>query len=315
MRAPDLALRTGARRRAGGVTGVLGVLWRFSRPHTIIGTTTAIVALYVIASAQLGGQAFWDLWWVLVAGWCVNVFIVGVNQLEDVEIDRINKPELPIAAGELSSETARWIVAGCAVVPLLLGVTQGWLELAAVAVSLAVGAAYSCPPLRLKRYPALAAASITLVRSAVVNLVVWAHFAQVLGGGGRIGAAAWALTAVTLPFSFAIAVLKDLPDVEGDRRFAIATFSVRLGARPVLALGVGALTLAGLGMAVAGATVLDGAYAPLLVGAHLAGVALVWLWALRLDPSDRGAVARFYQLVWRLFFCEYVVVAAAYVLG
>jgi homogentisate phytyltransferase/homogentisate geranylgeranyltransferase len=43
----------------------------------------------------------------------------------------------------------------------------------------------------------------------------------------------WALTALTLPFSFAIAVLKDVPDVEGDRRFAIATFSVRLGARPV----------------------------------------------------------------------------------
>ena len=32
---------------------------------------------------------------------CVNVFIVGVNQLTDVEIDRINKPFLPIAAGDL----------------------------------------------------------------------------------------------------------------------------------------------------------------------------------------------------------------------
>jgi homogentisate phytyltransferase/homogentisate geranylgeranyltransferase len=291
------------------------VLWRFARPHTIIGTTTSIVALYVIAVAQLGGSALDDLWWVLVAGWCVNVFIVGVNQLEDVEIDRVNKPGLPIAAGDLSPEAGRWIVAACAVVPLVLGLTQGWMELSAVAVSLAVGAAYSCPPLRLKRFAVLAAASITLVRSAVVNLAVWVHFSGALGGGRGIGAAAWALTLVTLPFSFAIAVLKDLPDVEGDRRFAIATFSVRLGARPVLALGVGALTLAGLGMAVAGATVLDGANAPLLVGAHLAGVALVWAWALRLDPRDRPAATRFYQLVWRLFFAEYVVVAAAYVLG
>ena len=32
----------------------------------------------------------------------VNVFIVGINQLEDVEIDRINKPFLPIAAGDLT---------------------------------------------------------------------------------------------------------------------------------------------------------------------------------------------------------------------
>lgn len=315
MRASPLALRTGARRRPDGITGTLGVLWRFARPHTIIGTTTAIVALYAIAAAQLGGQAVWDLWWVLVAGWCVNVFIVGVNQLEDVEIDRINKPELPIAAGELAPAAARRIVAACAVVPLVLGLTQGWIELAAVAVSLAVGAAYSCPPVRLKRSPVLAAASITLVRSAVLNLAVWLHFSQALGGPATVSAPAWALTAVTLPFAFAIAVLKDLPDVEGDRRFAIATFSVRLGARPVLALGVGALTLAGLGMAVAGATVLDGASAPLLIGAQPAGVALVWAWALRLDAGDHAAVARFYQLVWRLFFAEYLVVAAAYVLG
>ncbi len=310
MRASELALRTGARPRAA-----IGVLWRFTRPHTIIGTTTAIVALYAIAAAQLGGQAFWDLWWVLVAGWCVNVFIVGINQLEDVEIDRINKPELPIAAGDLAPEAARWIVGACAVVPLVLGLTQGWIELGAVAVSLAIGVAYSCPPFRLKRSPVLAAASITLVRSAVVNLAVWVHFSRALGGSGSIGAAAWALTAVTVPFAFAIAVLKDMPDVEGDRRFAIATFSVRLGARPVLALGVGALTLAGLGMAVAGATVLDGASAALLVGAHVAGVALVWIAARRLDLHDRAALAGFYQLVWRLFFAEYLVVALAYVIG
>jgi homogentisate phytyltransferase/homogentisate geranylgeranyltransferase len=45
------------------------------------------------------------------------------------------------------------------------------------------------------------------------------------------------------------------------------------------------------------------------------GVALVWAAARRLDLHDRGALAGFYQLVWRLFFAEYVVVAAAYVLG
>jgi homogentisate phytyltransferase/homogentisate geranylgeranyltransferase len=315
MRASELALRSGARRRAGGLAGAIGVLWRFSRPHTIIGTTTAIVALYAIAVARLGGHALWDLWWVLVAGWCVNVFIVGVNQLEDVAIDRINKPELPIAAGDLTPEAARRIVAFAAVAPLALAITQGAVELVAVGASLAVGAAYSCPPLRLKRFPVLAAASITLVRAAVLNLAVWVHFSVALGGGAAIAPPAWALAAVTVPFAFAIAVLKDVPDVEGDRRFAIATFSVRLGPRPVLALGVGALTLAGLGMAVAGASVLDGASAPLLAGANVVGVALVWAWALRLDPADRIAVARFYQLVWRLFFAEYLVVASAYVIG
>ena len=51
----------------------------------------------------------------------------------------------------------------------------------------------------------------------------------------------WALTLVVLPFSLAIAILKDVPDAEGDRRFRIMTFTVRLGGRAVLRAGLAAL--------------------------------------------------------------------------
>jgi homogentisate phytyltransferase/homogentisate geranylgeranyltransferase len=240
----------------------------------------------------------------------VNVFIVGINQVEDVEIARVNKPWLPIAAGDLSLEAGRRIVAVAAVTPLAMAATQGADELIAVTVALAIGWAYSCSPLRLKRFPALAAGSITFVRSLVVNLGVWLHVA-----GTPIVAGVWALTAVTVPFSFAIAVLKDVPDIAGDRHYGIRTFSVRLGPRPVLAVGVGALTAAGIGMAIAGPLLLDGANAVVLVAGQLLGVAALWRWALRVDPSDPVAFTAFYQRVWQLFFCEYVVVTAAYLVG
>jgi homogentisate phytyltransferase/homogentisate geranylgeranyltransferase len=305
--------------RAGSQARPLATLWRFSRPHTIIGTTLGIVGLYVIATSELAGGDLgaspWHLLWVLVAGWAVNVFIVGINQLEDVEIDRIAKPWLPIAAGELSRAAGWRIVAGAAVLPVVLAVTQGAIELIAVSIALAVGAAYSCPPLRLKRFPALAALSIAFVRALVLNLGVWMHFSHVLGGGDAVPAIVWALCAVTLPFGLAIAVLKDMPDVEGDRRFAIATFSVRLGARPVLRIGVAALTLAGVGMALAAPLLLDGAGAWLLAGTQLAGLTLLWRWALALDLGNHDAIVAFYQRVWRLFFLEYVVVPLAVLVG
>jgi homogentisate phytyltransferase/homogentisate geranylgeranyltransferase len=288
----------------------LVVLWRFSRPHTLIGTSLSILGLYAIAASAHRASGIADLLWTLLAGACVNVFIVGINQVQDVEIDRLNKPWLPIAAGALSLPAARRIVAVAAVAPLVMAITQGPVEVAAVSIALAIGWAYSCPPLRLKRFAALAAGSITFVRALVVNLGVWLHVA-----GRPIGAGVWALTAVTIPFSFAIAVLKDVPDIEGDRRFDIATFSVRLGPRPVLALGVGALTVAGAGMAVAGPLLLHGASPVLLVAGHVAGLAALWRWALRVDPADRGSVAAFYQRVWLLFFCEYVLVPAAYLVG
>jgi homogentisate phytyltransferase / homogentisate geranylgeranyltransferase len=296
--------------RPRAAVSALGVLWRFSRPHTLIGTSLSIVALYAIAASLDRASSAADLLWTLLAGACVNVFIVGVNQLEDVDIDRLNKPWLPIAAGELSLEAGRRIVAAAALTPVAMAATQGVTELVAVSVALAVGWAYSCPPLRLKRFPALAAGSITFVRSVVVNLGVWLHVA-----GTPVDAGVWALTAVTVPFSFAIAVLKDVPDIEGDRRFGIATFSVRVGPRPVLAVGVGALTAAGVGMAVAGPLLLDGADPLVLIAGHVLGIAALWRWAVKLDPSDPVAFAGFYQRVWQLFFCEYVIVTAAYLLG
>ena len=42
----------------------------------------------------------------------MNICIVGLNQLYDVEIDRVNKPYLPLASGKLSEQQGRWIVAG-----------------------------------------------------------------------------------------------------------------------------------------------------------------------------------------------------------
>jgi homogentisate phytyltransferase/homogentisate geranylgeranyltransferase len=305
-RSPVAAARV--RRRAA--VGALGVLWRFSRPHTLIGTSLSILALYAIAASLDRASNGADLLLTLLAGACVNVFIVGVNQVEDVEIDRLNKPWLPIAAGELSLEAGRRIVALAAIVPLAMAVTQGARELVAVSVALAIGWAYSCPPLRLKRYPALAAGSITFVRSLVVNLGVWVHVA-----GTPIAAGVWALTAVTVPFSFAIAVLKDVPDIAGDRRYGIRTFSVRLGPRPVLAVGVGALTVAGIGMAIAGPLLLHDANSIVLVAGQLLGLAALSRWALRVDPADPVAFTGFYQRIWQLFFAEYVVVTAAYLLG
>jgi homogentisate phytyltransferase/homogentisate geranylgeranyltransferase len=294
-----------------GVLGALAVLWRFSRPHTLVGTFISSAALYLIAVSELPGSGLDQLFWVIVAGAGVNLAIVGVNQLTDVEIDRINKPHLPIAAGDLSPEAAWWIVAVCALVPIVLALTQGALETAAVVAALVVGAAYSLPPVRLKRFPVAASLCIAGVRSVVVNLGVYGHYSLAFGGSVAIPAAVWALTLFVLPFSFAIAVLKDVPDMEGDRRFRIATFTVRLGPRRAARLGLGALVLAYAGMIVAGPLLIDDVQPVVLVAGHVAALVLLLAWARRADPANRDAFSSFYMRVWGLFFLEYGLVAAA----
>ena len=300
--------------------GRLGLLWRFSRPHTVIGTAVSIAGLYLIAVDTLPalgvGDGLWDLFWTLVAGLAVNVYIVGINQIEDVEIDRVNKPFLPLAAGDMTREQARAVVAASAGLAVVLAITQGAAETAAVLAALAVGTAYSLPPLRLKRFPALASLSISGVRSVVVNLGVYAHFSLAFGDGTvAIPAPVWALTLVVLPFSLAIAILKDVPDAEGDRRYRIMTFTVRVGGRPVMRAGIAALVLGYLGMAVLGPLLVDTAQPVVLAAGHLAALAVLLAWSRGVDPADPAGFTRFYMRVWKLFFLEYALVALACLAG
>ena len=283
------------------------VLWRFSRPHTVIGTALSVVGLYAIAASVPGAApGLPDLLATVVAGLTVNIAIVGINQVTDVEIDRINKPFLPIAAGDLSLGGAKAIVAVCCVVPLAMGVTQGLVETLAVAAGLAVGALYSLPPFRLKRFPVAASLCISGVRSIVVNLGVYWHFA------GQIDPPVWALCAFVLPFSLAIAVLKDVPDIEGDRRFAIRTFTVRMGPEPVFRLGMAALLIAYAGMIlIAPPLLVDYADPFVWAGGNAAAAGLLLYWARSANPRYHTKFTRFYMRVWTLFFLEYILVPAA----
>ncbi len=295
----------------------LVLLWRFGRPHTLIGTTLSVLGVYVLVAVDVAevGDRLGDLLATLVAAWSVNIFITGINQLTDVEIDRINKPFLPIAAGDLSPRAGRWIVAGSAVLPIAMALTQGWIEIVAVLTGLGVGVAYSLPPLRLKRWPALAALSISGVRALVVNLGVALHFSDSLAGVLVVPAGVWVLTAFVAPFSVAIALLKDVPDIEGDRRYRIATYSVRLGGAVVLRAGLALLGAAYVGIAIAAPFLLDGWPAVFLAGSHLLVLAALLVVARRTDPADRAVFTGFYMFVWKLFFLEYVIVPLAWLMA
>ena len=269
-------------------TSALGTLWRFSRPHTLIGTFVSAAGLYAIAVHELPRAGLGDLCWVIVAGAGVNLAIVGVNQITDVEIDRVNKPHLPIAAGELTREAAWRIVLVAALLPLVLALTQGLFETAAVVVG-ARG--------RRRLLDAAGAPQALAVRRRPVHLRGalgrrQPRHVRALRAGVRrradISPPVWALTAFVLPFSFAIAVLKDVPDIEGDRRYRIATFTVRLGPRRAARLGIGALVLAYAGMVDPRAAARQRRRASGAGGGHVAALGLLLTWARRADPADPG---------------------------
>lgn len=302
----------------------LYALWKFSRPHTIIGTSLSVVGLYLIALSFVPGP--WSVglllghlgaialaWLACIGG---NIYIVGLNQLEDVSIDRVNKPHLPLASGEFSRREAWVIVAIAGLLALLLPLSQGAALMATVWTSLVIGTAYSLPPIRLKRFPFWASLCIFTVRGVIVNLGLFLHFRQVLQPdlGGQIPAAVWALTLFILGFTFAIAIFKDIPDLEGDRRYNITTFTIRLGPWAVFVLARWVLTVCYLGL-VLGAVMIPAIHGPFLIATHLLLLGGLWWRSGRVDLGQRAEIARFYQFIWKLFFLEYVLFALACLLA
>ncbi len=295
----------------------LYALWKFSRPHTIIGTSLSVLALYAIALATVGSNVNLVNFGQLLGSWlaCLggNVYIVGLNQLEDVEIDQINKPHLPVAAGEFSRRQGLTIVGICGMLALLLsGLLGGWLFLM-VSVSLAIGTAYSLPPIRLKRFPFWAALCILSVRGAVVNLGLFLHFSWVLQGGEAIAPtpAVWAITAFVLVFTIAIAIFKDVPDMEGDKQYNIATFTLKLGKQRVFNLARWTIILCYLATILAAILSLPSVNPVFLGVSHLVLLSLLWWRSQQVDLQDNNAIARFYQFIWKLFFLEYLIFPAA----
>jgi homogentisate phytyltransferase/homogentisate geranylgeranyltransferase len=289
-------------------------LWQFSRPHTIYGTTASLLGLYALAlpDGSLWSQHFPALSIALVACLCTNVYIVGLNQLIDLDIDRINKPGLPLAAGTLTLEQGRAIVLTSGMAGILLACWQIPYLLLTVGLSSLIGTAYSLPPIRLKRFPIPAALCIYSVRGWIVNLGLYAYFRAVMGAVVQITPELLALALFVSVLGLVIAVFKDIPDIEGDRQFYILTFSLQWGQQRVFWISVALLGISYLSMALLGLLWLKHANQWILMLIHLSGLVIVLGLGSKTDLQNRQAIAGYYQIIWILFYLEYLLYPFAF---
>ncbi|MBE9237125.1 homogentisate phytyltransferase [Anabaena aphanizomenioides LEGE 00250] len=297
----------------------LYAFWKFSRPHTIIGTSLSVFGLYLLTLGVTStsfsvvhlGQIF-GTWLACIAG---NIYIVGLNQLQDVDIDKINKPHLPLASGEFSREQGTLIVVITGILALVVAWLNGPYLLGMVGISLLIGTAYSLPPIRLKQFPFWAALCIFSVRGTIVNLGLFLHFSWLFQRSQGIPSAVWVLTAFILVFTFAIAIFKDIPDLEGDKLYNITTFTIQLGQRKVFKLALWVLTVCYLGMMFVGIFRLAEVNPIFLFISHLIPLVLIWRKSQKVDLQNKSEIAQFYQFIWKLFFIEYLIFPIAAILA
>ena len=279
----------------------LHTLWKFSRPHTIIGSTVSIVVLFLLQGGSLTDH-YLILLTTLVSALGCNVCITGLNQVIDVELDKINKPDLPIASGELSIATAKKIVIVSGIIAVGAAALLHWVLLLLIVVILILGIAYSVPPIQLKQHHLPAALAITIVRGVLVNIGMALHFSGMFNGSFTIQPVIYPLTIFISAFSLAIAWYKDLPDRAGDAHFGFRTFPLLYSPKTALYLGA-AFVMAAYGWCIYWSY--KASESLLMYSLTVLGVAFL-LHVKNVRLNEQASIKRFYKLFWVFFFATYI---------
>lgn len=167
----------------------------------------------------------------------------ALNQIYDLEIDRINKPNRPLVTGEISIREA-WVFTA---ILYLLGTLPTWLVVAHPYTTWAAKATaplrahecffiylaalvatfvYSVPAFgRTKAHPIGANLTIAIPRGCLLKVAGWTMVAR------ATVAEPWFIGLVFLLFLLGAASTKDFSDMEGDRAGGCRTLPIRFGVR------------------------------------------------------------------------------------
>ncbi len=211
---------------SGSIKAKMKALYKFSRPHTIRGSILASIAGTIRALIDTPGAiananypvmlptAFIGMISLLLG----NVFIVGINQIYDKEIDEMNKPFLPVASGEMTKKNAWISVLSAGILgPILVHNFFPPLLFKLYCFGLFLGGIYSVPPIRTKKNPVLAGLTIATVRGFLLNFGVYYAVLDAIGAPFQWSPKVSFIARFMTAYATVIAVTKDLPDIEGDK--------------------------------------------------------------------------------------------------
>ncbi|KAK1612961.1 hypothetical protein QYE76_036634 [Lolium multiflorum] len=299
----------------GEVSKKLLAFQQFCRPHTIYGTIIGITSVSLLPMKGLDDFTMTVLRGyleALAAALCMNIYVVGLNQIFDIQIDKVNKPGLPLAAGEFSITTAVFLVLIFLIMSFSIGIHSGSAPLmCALIISFILGSAYSieAPFLRWKRHAFLAASCILFVRAILVQLAFFAHMQHhVLMRPLAPTKSLVFATFFMCCFSAVIALFKDIPDIDGDRDFGIQSLSVKLGPHRVYQLCISILLTAYGAATLVGASSTNLFQKIITVSGHGLLAFTLWQRARHFEVENQAHVTSFYMFIWKLFYAEYFLI-------
>ncbi|XP_068493718.1 glycinol 4-dimethylallyltransferase-like isoform X2 [Phaseolus vulgaris] len=235
----------------------------------------------------------------------MDLYVNGVNQVFDFEIDKINKPYLPLASGKLSFRNCAFIVASSAIlgfgVTLMIGSPALTLNLLSTFI-LWTGYSANVPFLRWKRYPVLAALFMFLSWTFIFPLSYFLHMQTFVFKRPVVFPRSLIVSMVFNAFySIGLALAKDIPDIEGDKQHGIDSFSIRLGQKKVFWISFFLYEMA-FGVAfLAGATSSSPLWIKIVTSlGSFVLASILWYQTKYVDVTDPASTRSSYKFNWKL---------------
>ena len=210
------------------------VLLEFSRPFTLVAPALGFASGAVTAAGALPREPITAQLFIYPAigvamAAVLNAASNALNQIYDLEIDRINKPRRPLPSNRLSLNHA-WTFT---IVMYAIALALAWLVAPGgrrecfwiVAVATVLTVLYSVPPIRTKRLGVWANVTIAIPRGLLLKVAGWSAVKTILG------VEPWFIGAIFGLFLLGASTTKDFSDMEGDRRGGCRTLPIIYGVR------------------------------------------------------------------------------------
>jgi len=197
-------------------------LLELCRPFTLLAPFVGF-----LSAAVMAGRAFppGSAYLGAISAMLLNAASNGLNQVFDIDIDRVNKPARPLPSARLTKRQAGAAVVLLYIMSVALAALVNWTFLLIVLFTAFVTFAYSAPPLRTKRVFWLANLTIAIPRGLLLIVAGWASVAEV------DSAEPWFIGLVFGLFVLGAASTKDFADMEGDSAFGCMTLPIVIGVR------------------------------------------------------------------------------------
>jgi 4-hydroxybenzoate polyprenyltransferase len=204
-----------------------------ARPFTLL--PPALGVLSGAASAWGAGHAKPAVTWALalpvifgtLMAAVLNAANNAINQIYDLEIDRVNKPKRPLPSGALSLSEAwsfTWATFLVAWVLAFVASPDGRRECFFIVLFTSVLCViYSAPPFWTKRRGFLANITIAIPRGCLLKVAGWSMVASVFH------VEPWFIGSIFFLFLVGASSTKDFSDMKGDAAAGCRTLPVRFG--------------------------------------------------------------------------------------